>query len=704
MNHRTTLSLAALGLALAFGPVAARAADEPALKPWEFPRDIAIAGRRMTLAEPTVLSRDPATGKVQLRFAAKITDPIGREFWGVSDCEGVVHLDLNSRLFTVTDVKLGNALQPQLADQDREQVIPSMPGVFPKEFTLRLELLTAGPQPAPAAGTPAAPTVKASLLGPELIVRTSPAMLVQIDGDPVFQPVAEFPIEYVINSMSDIFRDPKAGKCYLLGDGRWFESKTVAGPWTPLAGSVPIMLSQIPASHPRAHILRWIPGSQAYAKAKTQAPTGTAPEVIVRDKPAELVIVAGEPLLTWIPGTKLMNVANTESDLFFHPKSNAYFLTSGGRWFQADDVTGPWKEALGALPDDFKSIPRDHPRGHVVWCVPGTPEAAEAAARALLEEKASLGRAVNVEIAYEGKGPENVPIEGADLAQVTNSEDDIFKAEGAYWCCARGVWLRSDDGKSQWKPATKLPAAIEAIPEMSGAAHVRFCRPLGAAEDGTAFSVTGGYHGVFFPNGSPVHGTGQTRRGMQRNGNWYAYPKTFGENRWYDPAAGMFQPRTVKYDAEGRPVAAEWSPYTASYGRIRHFADRYAMGGRRMFPWQEGEQRLDTAAPRPDIYGVWGTSIKSRDGIALDKLPLGDRAAETSQKAPPVVADEKGAAWRQGEKSLETWDGKAWVAKDGAGEDVKTWLAVMRRLQLRPDQWKTWAARRMAPLPVNSIR
>ncbi len=111
MHHRITLSLAALGLLVALRPVTAAAAEEPAPKPWEFPRDFMVAGRRMSLYEPVVVSRDPAAGKIRLRFAAKITDPIGREFWGVSECEGTTHLDLNARLLTVTDVKLGSALQ-----------------------------------------------------------------------------------------------------------------------------------------------------------------------------------------------------------------------------------------------------------------------------------------------------------------------------------------------------------------------------------------------------------------------------------------------------------------------------------------------------------------------------------------------------------------------------------------------------------------
>jgi hypothetical protein len=459
----------------------------------------------------------------------------------------------------------------------------------------------------------------------------------------------------------------------------------------------------MPANHPRGHVRRWIPGTEEFTKKKTVPPTGPAPEILVRKAPAELVLVLGEPLLTWIPGTKLMTVANTESDLFFHPKSNAYFLCVSGRWMQAEDIAGPWKETFNVIPEDFRGIPRDHARGHVLACVPGTPEASEASVRAQLTDRILLARAVAMEVALEGKEPATVALEGSKVEYVTNTEDDVFRLDGSWWICARGVWLTSQDLRT-WKPANDTPAAFGDLPETSGFAHLRGARALGNAEKGLRFSVDGRWSGVFLVNGSVVHGSGYARRGMLRNANWYPGPRTFGDGRWWDPVTGIFQPRSVRYDAEGRASADEWSPWTASYGRIRQFADRYSQGGRRMFHWIDSELRFDSTATRPDPFGAWGTSVLERDGVPSSKFPLGDRTNEDPFHEPPVYADANGVVWRNGAAGPETWDGKAWVAKTDLADDGKTWLSVLDRLHRRPEELRRWMARRAAPLPVNAIR
>lgn len=686
-------------------PAPAGAAGTAPAPDWVWPREIDVAGRRVHLFEPVVLSRDAATNQVALRFAARVTDALGRQTWGVADATGTARIDLASRLFLVDGIAAARSAFPQLPEKDRDQVVAAVPEKLPKEVLLRLDLLTAAPRtaPAPGEGNPAPPS-KISMLAPEILVRTTPAVLVQIDGDPVTQPVAEFPLEYVVNTASDVIRDPKSGTWFLHVEDRWLESKAVAGPWKPLATALPIVLSQLPKDFARGHLRLFVPGTPESAARKAAAPQGPPPEVLVRDKPAELVLLRGEPLFTMIPGVKLLSVANTESDLFLHPRTGAYYLLVAGRWFTAEDVAGPWKEAFGGLPEEFARIPRDHVRGHVVWCVPGTPEAAEACAQAALEERITLQKATSLTVQYEGGAPSTVPLEGTAAKMVVNSDDDVFVADGSYWCCARGVWLVSDDGRSGWKPAAAVPATLASVPESSGAYHVRFCSALGPAEAGLRFGASGGYSGVHVVRGAPVHGTGHGRRGVLRGGNWYPYPRTYGENRWYDPLAGVFQPRTVRYDASLRAVADEWSPYTASYGRVRQYADRWGQGGRRMLPWAPERGRFESAAPRPDVYQLWGLSVKERDGLDAKRFPLGDRAAETSPAEGAVVADEAGAAWRLGAAGPETWKDEKWVAAEGCGAPERAWLDALARVNARPDQIRAWAAKRAAPLPVNHVK
>ena len=101
----------------------------------------------------------------------------------------------------------------------------------------------------------------------------------------------------------------------------------------------------------------------------------------------------------------------------------------------------------------------------------------------------------------------------------------------------------------------ELPEALHAVPEATGSHHVNACDALGAAEKQVRFAVDGSYLGVYVHKGAPVYGTAWHKRGILRNRNWYPRARTYGENRWYAPIAGVFQPRTVTYDDTSAPVA-----------------------------------------------------------------------------------------------------------------------------------------------------
>ncbi len=689
----TALVLAAAAVA-GDGDVASP--TQPAGPPaWVYPRNVECAGRRLGIGEPIAISYDAAAARAELRFPVTVTDPLGRVTYGAIEAGGTTRLDLASRLFRVDAVEIAKSTFPGLAPADLKPLQDGLADAVPKSFLLRLEVLTARPGAAPPAGEPP----KFSNQPPAIFVRNRPAVLVQVDGEPVLFGVEDFPLQYLGNSASDVFRDPKTDTWYLLVDGTWAQAKALAGPWQPLKGPLPTTLTQIPEKNPRGHVRRFVPGTTEYKKPDAAA-AKELPEIIVSDKPAELVLLQGDPLFTWVPGVKLMLVANTESDLFFHPKSGLYYLLVSGRWFTADDIDGTWKENYGPLPEEFARIPRDHVRGHVVWCVPGTPEASEACVQAGLEERVSISRANTVQVLWEGKELSFAPVEG-DLKMATNTDDDVFLVGDVCYVCQRGLWYSSADRQS-WKPCTEIPAALRSVPPGSCAYEVNSCRPAGADGDAVMFALTSGYYGVFPWKGSPVHGTGWTRRGIARGNNWYPYPRTYGENRWYDPATGVFLPRTACYRADGTAAADEWSPYTASYGREGIYGSRYDQGGRRMYPLTPDESGFDTAVARPDVYALWFDYVKRREGLAPKEFPLGDRRDETAPAEPRIAVDDAGKAWRLGAAGPEGFEGGKWTAGTPAPE-VRAWLDAEARIDARPAQWKTWRTLRAAPLPVNPV-
>ena len=65
-----------------------------------------------------------------------------------------------------------------------------------------------------------------------------------------------------------------------------------------------------------------------------------------------------------------MWVSNSESDVFRVGKTGLIYYLVAGRWFSAQDFTGPWTFATLTLPEDFKKIPLEHDRSRVLAAVP----------------------------------------------------------------------------------------------------------------------------------------------------------------------------------------------------------------------------------------------------------------------------------------------------------------------------------------------
>jgi hypothetical protein len=153
---------------------------------------------------------------------------------------------------------------------------------------------------------------------------------------------------------------------------------------------------------------------------------------------------------------------------------------------------------------------------------------------------------------------------------------------------------------------------------------------------------------------------------------------------------------------DGSTSADEWSPYTASYGRVQFYGCRYDQGGRRMFPYSEEDGTPDVADKRPDIWPKWLSQVKKREGLDPTLFPLGDRSSETAPETGRVAVDETGRVWRMGAKGPETFEKGAWGAmKPGPSPDVVAWLEAFARIDARPAQWKKWREQRAAPIPVN---
>src|SRR5262249_23133760 len=148
-----------------------------------------------------------------------------------------------------------------------------------------------------------------------------------------------------------------------------------------------------------------------------QISAGAVPKVFESDKPAELILINGQPKYTPVKGTSLFWVSNTESDLFREGKNGSFYYLVAGRWFSSPSLEGPWKFATPDLPEDFKQIPLDHPRSRVLASVPGTDEAVEAALLASTPQTARVNKRElkAPDVAYQGGTAQFQPIEKTSL-------------------------------------------------------------------------------------------------------------------------------------------------------------------------------------------------------------------------------------------------------------------------------------------------
>ena len=292
---------------------------------------------------------------------------------------------------------------------------------------------------------------------PTIFFSKTPAVIVNLDGEPIWSPIKENDLKYAVNTNWDLFQHVPTATYYLRNDTSWLKTADLAkGPWTP-AGALPASFAKLPAEDNWKDVKANLPGKALAA--------GAVPKVFVSNTPAELLLLAGEPRYAAVTGTGLLWVSNTESDVFRLGKTGPVYYIVAGRWFSAPDFGGPWTFATPSLPADFKKIPLEHERSRVLASVPGTDQAAEAVLLAQIPQTARVNKKElkAPEVAYQDE-PKFAPIESTTVQRAVNTDKDVFKVGDAYYMCNQGVWFTGTSATGPWKVANSVPQEIYQIP------------------------------------------------------------------------------------------------------------------------------------------------------------------------------------------------------------------------------------------------
>jgi hypothetical protein len=534
---------------------------------------------------------------------------------GTIKIEANTSVAVSERLVHLSDLTIAQANFPTVPKEQLQTVTAELDAGLPNERRIialdrvLANLDTSAIVPRNVDGVKADP--------PVVFFSSQPADLVIFDGNPIWSPIEANDLKFAVNTNWDVFEHSVSKSLFLRANDTWLTAKAVEGPWTP-AGTLPDSFSKLPKDANWNDVKAALPGKKIAAS--------QAPKVFVSMKPAEMILLRGEPNYLAVNGTKLLWVSNTDSDVFRAGKDGLIYYLVSGRWFSAPAFTGPWTFATPTLPPDFKLIPVEHPRSRVLAAVPGTTQAIEAVVLAQVPQTATVNRKEikAPEVAYQGQ-PQFEPIEKTTVSHAVNTDKDIIKVGDLYYMCFQGVWFMGRAPTGPWEVTSSVPKEIYEIPVSSPVHNVTYVTVESSTSDAVVFASAAAYTGVMIAFGCAVWGTGYYYPPYVYYGGMYPvyYPRypTYGYGAAYNPWTGAYTRGAVAYGPYGGAgVAARYNPRTGTYSRGAVAYGPYgARGAASAYNPRTGA--VGATRQGSSVYGSWGTTAVQR----------GDQWAATSR-------------------------------------------------------------------------
>jgi hypothetical protein len=196
---------------------------------------------------------------------------------------------------------------------------------------------------------------------PHIIVSTTPAELIQSNGQPNFVPIQGTTLLYVSNTDNDIFMDENSQNYFVLISGRWYETKNLnSNNWKYIpADQLPADFARIPPGSAKDNVLASVAGTDAARDAVMDAEIPQTAKVD-RNTATTTVTYDGRPKFTDIDGTNLQYAVNTSSTVLRNGGDGRFYVVDNGVWFVSDNATGPWAVST-VRPVDVDLIPPSYP-------------------------------------------------------------------------------------------------------------------------------------------------------------------------------------------------------------------------------------------------------------------------------------------------------------------------------------------------------
>jgi len=507
-----------------FSSIVVNAKDNDEESKW--PRKIESDNGTVTIYQPQLESM--SNDKLEARAAVSvITKELKSPKFGAMWFSCRISTDKSERTVTLLDLKVTAAKFPDVEQDKIQRLNAFVESEVPKwELVMSLDQLLASLEITKIA------IQQSEALNndpPEIIYTTKPSVLIYIDGDPIYKDTDEGGYQYVVNTPFFIVKDIEKEKYYIKGEKYWYFSEDMMKDWENFEDP-PQQVKKLAEKNI---------ADENFVKPENKEENPVIPELIIRTKPCELLVVAGEPEYAPIEGTSLLYMTNTDSDVLMDINSQLFYLLISGRWYQSTSLDGnAWKFIKpDGVPEDLSKIPPESEMSLVKASVAGTQEAKDAVIENQIPQTAEISRSdATVNVTYDGN-PKFEAIKGTSMKYAVNTDKSVLLIGSKYYCCDNAVWFEADDPEGPWQVSVSVPNDIQEIPPESPVYNVKYVYVYDYTPQVVYVGYTPGYVNSYVYMGTVYYGTGYYYQPWYGT-YYYPRPVTYGFSVHYNPWTG----------------------------------------------------------------------------------------------------------------------------------------------------------------------
>ncbi len=94
---------------------------------------------------------------------------------------------------------------------------------------------------------------------PTIFFSKTPAVIVNLDGEPIWSPIKDNDLKFAVNTNWDLFQHGPTNTLYLRNNDAWLKASDLKGPWAP-AGTLPASFAKLPAEDNWKDVKANLPG------------------------------------------------------------------------------------------------------------------------------------------------------------------------------------------------------------------------------------------------------------------------------------------------------------------------------------------------------------------------------------------------------------------------------------------------------------